>query len=313
MPEQIPQHQEETSKPIDKLRKLFPNELIPDELMLLQHLTWLEWIGAKPDNVIALGHNWERTGDKWPPTKERPPELSIPSKLTSLAAVTMYLLGMTDKVIFSGGQTAKSAYSDPEAASASPTEAAAMRDYVLKLCKADVSTDEGLGYQLMLSNLHLEDSSTDTYTNASEVNKLLQESDRLDEKGAGRAALSSIGYHLTMRANEIFNSDLDAAIVANVPSAQFLQEVINVIDGQADQAKDLLPTSLISEIKTQLLAFETFMQQIPLVGRAHGPEYHFMAWGLENALKFVAKATGKGESQAREWMSQIASKNRTAT
>lgn len=137
----------------------------------------LEKIPDHFDAVIVLGKNWR----EYPKTNTRPDDLklSIESKMSAIAGAEMIRAGLADKIILSTGKTAGQEF---------PSEAEAMRDYIVKKYE-NISTKDIL----------IETQSKDTHGNAEEVLKIIQ------EHNLKTLALLTVGFHLE-RAEQIFNN-----------------------------------------------------------------------------------------------------------
>ena len=129
------------------------------------------------DALVVLGKNWR----EYPPD-EKPEgfdlQLSIESKMSSLAAGEMFKQGLVDKLIFSGGKTAGAEY---------PSEGEAMIEY-LKEKYPDIP--EG--------SIIAENASIDTSENAEQVAEILAKDPTLQ-----KIALMTVGFHL-QRAEKLF-------------------------------------------------------------------------------------------------------------
>ena len=126
--------------------------------------------------AIILGKNWKC----YPPKNHKVDfiiELSVESKLSALAAGQLYILGMADVLLFSGGKTAGKEW---------PSEAMAMWHYTKNNFK-----------NIPNEAVMLEEKSFDTDGNAVEVKKIL------DGMNSENILLLAIGYHLP-RSEKIF-------------------------------------------------------------------------------------------------------------
>lgn len=149
-----------------------------------------ELVPQKFDAVVALGKNWRLPvgTDKTHPKGGGPRvNLSIESKITTLAAAELYLSGRANKIIFSTGKTAgKDAQGNDY-----PTEAEAMYEFMRRSVSEEAIPD---------SDVILETTSFDTAGNAEEVKKIL------DRENIGKnIAVLTIGYH-SFRAGKLFEN-----------------------------------------------------------------------------------------------------------
>ncbi|HEY5220831.1 MAG TPA: YdcF family protein [Candidatus Paceibacterota bacterium] len=129
------------------------------------------------DALIVLGKNWR----KYPPKKESEEfqlQLSLESKMSSLAAGEMFKQGLVNKIIFSGGATAGAEY---------PTEAEAMIEY---LKEKYPEIPEG--------SIMAENASIDTPGNAEQIAEILANDPALQ-----KIALMTVGFHMP-RAEKLF-------------------------------------------------------------------------------------------------------------
>ena len=128
------------------------------------------------DCVIVLGKNWEKYPDNEPSSVGHI-ELSVESKITSLAAGEMYSAGLVKKVLFSTGHTAGSNF---------PSEAEAMKKFM-----KDKFTE------IPDKDIILEEKSFDTPSNAREVKKIIK------KYGFKKLALLTTRVHM-LRADKLF-------------------------------------------------------------------------------------------------------------
>lgn len=147
------------------------------------------------DVLIALGHNWDRTK----PWVERPrlkPEPSLATKITAISSYLLLALGVTKKVIYSGGSTI---IGNPY------TESEAMLDYVKKVISGNGARELSPSELSFIDNgIRLEKKSYDTHTNAIESKELIEE---LKNETGGyyiRKGLMTMGFHLDGRAADTF-------------------------------------------------------------------------------------------------------------
>lgn len=322
------------TKLIDRIKAIFPENIIPDRFKLLQVLSTLEELGLNPDILVALGHNWDRSPGKWPPKEGIAPELSIASKITALSALMLQKLGLVETVIFSGGQTARSAYQDPNLQKASPTEASEMKRYIQKFLEQTSlentnseflldkewqlleviqrSEEEGVELEYAMewlmaennleesNNILLEEKSVDTQSNAAAANKII------NELGGQKIAVSSIDYHL-FRVDPIMGNYLEKGIMASIPSLSFLYE-ISTLTAEFPELTEALGKDVIKAINLLLEEYKSFIKISRVFRRAHGPEYHLMALGLEKI--FLILALGDHD-KARRAMTSLAQKRRS--
>jgi len=124
---------------------------------------------TKLDALIVLGKN---IGEGWSPEKIRRTRnlLSGHSKLNVLAAGDLYNQGLTQRIIFSTGQTAGADY---------PSEALAMKAFLKEKFP-----------QIPDSAIILEENSIDTAGNAEEVAKIIE------KHGFSNVGLLTVGFHL---------------------------------------------------------------------------------------------------------------------
>lgn len=138
------------------------------------------------DALVVLGKNWSNKKDL-PKVPQEGTEifLSDDSARSTIAAAELYMMGLTDRIIFSTGHTAGEMY---------PSEAKAMALYLRHFYTEEEIPDNAIT---------LEEVSIDTPGNAEEVYKMLQ------KQNFQRVGLLTVDYHLR-RALKLFeNYDMD--------------------------------------------------------------------------------------------------------
>lgn len=129
------------------------------------------------DCVIVLGKNWEEYPDNNFSDDKKPIELSVESKITSLAAGEMYSTGLVKKILFSTGHTAGPNF---------PSEAEEMKKFMKDKFP-----------EIPEKDIILEEKSFDTPSNAREVKKILK------KHNFKKLALLTTKAHM-LRADKLF-------------------------------------------------------------------------------------------------------------
>lgn len=191
-----------------------PGEIPPQ----FQYLRQLQQFGAT-NTLIALGHNWKREDID----DHGIIGLSTQSKVNAVAAFLLLQLGYTSHIVLSTGKTLRPAHPDQ------PGEAAAMLHYILKefptassfVDQADKPLLDQLGEHdfVNLGQIHLEQKSYDTGTNATETAHLLANSTLPQNY-----VLVANKYHLP-RAGRLFAQALHTADLQRIPACEVLAEI----------------------------------------------------------------------------------------
>ncbi len=232
------------------------------------------------DVLIALGHNWDRTK----PWVERPrlkPEPSLATKITAISSYLLLALGVTKRVIYSGGSTI---IGNPY------TEAEAMLDYVKKILSSNGTREISQAEQSLIDNgIILETESYDTHTNATRSQNLVDDLKKQNDEHFIRKGLMTIGFHLHVRAamtfwyNKVWISD-------ELASEELLAETLKYINFHLREisltnpflAEQFIRIRLELRLLLQDLKKEVVLDRIGLNGykpyfKVHGPMYHLMA------------------------------------
>ncbi len=231
-------------------------------------------LNEKPvDTLIALGHNWDRR-DSWTRNSNLKPTPSLPTKLTAIASYLLLLTGGAKRVIFSGGTTV---IGNPY------TEADAMMDYVKSILTNHGNHELSPREQSLIENgIILERNSYDTYTNAQETKKIINNPNE-------NLGLMSIGFHLYVRAARTFEHN-DIAVNQQLPSEELLAETLRYINIHLKdfaQSNPMIAEQFIRirlELRLLLLEYknEIVIDRIGFEGKkpyfkVHGRGYHLMA------------------------------------
>jgi len=144
------------------------------------------------DALIVLGHN---IGIGWAPNdiKNQRFHLSHHSRINVLATGILFKAGVSDKIIFSSGKTA---------GKDAPSEAEAMKRHLLRIFPS-----------IPEHAITLEENSLNTYTNAQEVKKIM------DQEGLKEVGLVSVGSHLK-RAAYLFKQAGISLDIHNILAAE---------------------------------------------------------------------------------------------
>jgi uncharacterized SAM-binding protein YcdF (DUF218 family) len=193
------------------------------------------------DVVIAHGKNWR----SYPPKDATPHtfflSLSLESKMTALAASELYYQGKTEKVLFSTGKTAGQNF---------PSEAQAMRDYLIRIGRA-----------IPEENTLLEELSFDTPGNAEESKEIIE------EYGFQDVALLTVHDHLPRTAELYKNYGVpisntyaseDTVEHLSTHQARFVRKYKSSIRRKLEQMKErILRTGLKLDYTGKLLRLLT--------------------------------------------------------
>ncbi len=261
---------------MDKFKDTSNNEYIKHP-QVLKIESLLEYVADNgPVNfIVALGHNWDKS-------TSMPGILSIPSKINAITSYLLWRLGITEKIIFSGGSTV---------GGGGKTEARAMQEYVRSLLySTSVGPDITSAELFALINKFedatiLEETSYDTYTNAQEVKKVIPEPlDEADKKSYG---LLSVGYHLIPRALPIFEANGVTNCRLGLASDNLLKEIFELLEKDLGRLPEY--SRINGHIKYLIEDYIKFLlfpiqktEEGKIKMRAHGPEYHLMAATLQS-------------------------------
>lgn len=247
----------------------FNGVILPRFANYLNQLLNNYYSGKPIDTTICLGLNWIG--------KTISADKSIQGKMNAMSGLVLWILGLSKNIILSGGYTA-----GPE----NPSESRLMLEYCQGVLKA--GGIEGLN--LLNHGFYIEEKSLDTSGNA------IYSQEILTNISSKNALLTTVGYHLNVRARKLFRINRIEQVQLAAPSEILLDELsrfitANIINigGSTTEEVGVNRNLLIiiqQKIDELLLEFDSYLSNLivhkkknaggGLTLREFGPEYQFL-------------------------------------